>query len=142
MSGGNSEWINRQVRTDEDRREYERERLILWSLESIHAVMDDAGITQSDIAVRLGTSRSNVSRAFSGRSNITLGTIADLAWASGMRAVLKLEPLRSGEFISSPVRLVRSAQPKVVSIKPMDSKPIGPSGVDAEWLIPCVSGEK
>lgn len=141
MVGNNGDWVSRQDRTDGDRREYEKERLILWSLEAIHGAMERSGLNQTNVAERLGTTRANVSRAFSGRSNITLGTIADLAWASGMRAVLKLEPLRSGEFISSPVMLVSSAQPRVVNIG-LNGPPCAVQSPSAEWVVPCYAGEK
>jgi ribosome-binding protein aMBF1 (putative translation factor) len=41
------------------------------------------GLTQSDIATRLGVGRSVINRRLSGGSNMTIETIADMAWALG-----------------------------------------------------------
>ena len=60
-------------------------RLIGDIQEELHRVLMDEhevrGITQADIARMLGKDRSFVSRKMSGRSNMTLETIAELAWA-------------------------------------------------------------
>ena len=60
-------------------------RLIGDIQEELHRVLMDeheaTGITQADIARMLGKDRSFVSRKMSGRSNMTLETIAELAWA-------------------------------------------------------------
>jgi len=42
-----------------------------------------SGITQSDIARKIGIHRSVISRELNGREDITLGRIAELAWALG-----------------------------------------------------------
>ncbi|HEL7629277.1 TPA: helix-turn-helix transcriptional regulator [Stenotrophomonas maltophilia] len=104
MNTANELWVNRQEESEEARREYERERLQLWTLDSIAEMMEAAGITKADVARTLGTSRSHVSQVFSGARNATLATISDLAWACGKRAVVKFEPLRFGQFIPAPVR--------------------------------------
>lgn len=113
----NKAWAARQEQSAETRREYERERLMLWTLDSIAELMADSGLTKADVARKIKTSRSHLTQVFSGSRNATLGTISDLAWACGQRAVVKFEPLRSGEFISAPVQLVRSGGPKVVVLR-------------------------
>lgn len=115
MSGSNEAWISRQEASDSSRREHERERLKLWTLDAIADAMDAKGMSKADLARKLGTSRAHVTQVFAGSKNATLSTIADLAWACGLRAVVKLEPLRSGEFISSPVRC--ETLPNVVSLR-------------------------
>lgn len=119
----NGEWVARQEESDEARRGYERERLILWTLDSICDLMSNAGMSKADIARRLETSRSNVTQLLSGSRNATLGTISDFAWACGKRAVVKFEPLRNGQFISQPVSSVYT-RPKVVKLWAKDEQPI------------------
>jgi transcriptional regulator with XRE-family HTH domain len=114
---GNEEWSARQDRSEEDRKGYERERLILWTLDSLSELIADSGMSRADIARKLGTSRANLTQIFSGSRNATLGTVADLAWACGKRAVIRFEPLRNGNFISSPVRMVDN-RPKIVPMSP------------------------
>jgi len=118
----NKAWAARQEQSAETRREYERERLMLWTLDSIAELMADNGLTKADVARKIEASRSHLTQIFSGSRNATLGTISDLAWACGQRAVVKFEPLRSGEFISAPVQLVRSGGPRVVMLRDPNEK--------------------
>src|SRR5690606_19320944 len=96
--------IARQENSDESRRFHERDRLALWTMESIAGLMQDKGLTRADLARKIGCSRSYVTQLFSGSKNPTLGTVADLAWALGYRARVSFEPLRSNEFMSVPVQ--------------------------------------
>lgn len=110
-----NEWTQRQDASEDARREYERERLMMWTLEQISDLMEASGISKADLARKLCTSRSNITQLFSGSRNATLSTISDLAWACGKRTVIKFEPLRYGKFISSPVRL-HDVRPNVVQM--------------------------
>jgi len=101
---GNEAWVARQESSDEARRSYERERLALWTMDAIAGLMEDHDMSKADLARKIGTSRSYVTQIFSGSKNPTLATVADLAWALGFRACVKFEPLRSGQFMSVPVR--------------------------------------
>lgn len=102
----NQEWIARQERSEEARREYEIERFIAWTLDGVAARMESLGLTKADVARKLGKSRSHVTQVLSGSRNATLSTVAELAWACGLRAAVGFEPLRSGQFISQPAALV------------------------------------
>jgi len=111
----NADWIARQEDCEDSRREYERERLIVWTLDSLADLLQEEKITKADVARRLGTSRAHVTQIFTGSRNATLATVSDLAWACGKRAIVKFEPLRSGQFISQPTSLV-STRPNVVKL--------------------------
>src|SRR5690606_36261917 len=104
VMGINRAWIARQENSDESRRFHERDRLALWTMESIAALMQDKGLTRADLARKIGSSRAYVTQLFSGSKNPTLGTVADLAWGLGYRARVSFEPLRSNEFMSVPVQ--------------------------------------
>lgn len=112
----NNAWIDRQTESSEARREYERERFIVWALEEIAEAMQQNGLTKADLARALGKSRAYITQVLSGR-NVTVGTLVDLAWACGVRLSVKREPLRNGDFISSPVMVVEPIK-RVVQIKP------------------------
>lgn len=127
-------WIERQEASDESRRLYERERLSAWVLEEIACLMEDKHISKADLARKLEVSRAHMSQLFSGRKNPTLATIADLAWACGLRASIKFEPLRSGEFISAPVKVI-SVQKKWMSKEGENSQPPSSSNNTAELLL-------
>ena len=57
--------------------------------------MQEQGITQRELARRLGRSEPWISRVLNGRENTTLKTVAELAWALGLRVRLVPEPLES-----------------------------------------------
>lgn len=99
----NQAWVERQEASDEARRFHEQDRLVVWTMDSLAGLMEEKGVTKAELARKLGTSRAYISQLFSGSRNPTLATIADLAWALGQRACVKLEPLRSGQFMSAPV---------------------------------------
>ena len=59
------------------------------------AKRDGEGMTQSDVADKLGLGRKNrsiISRIFSGEHNLTLRSLAHLAWALGQDIEFKLVP--------------------------------------------------
>ena len=111
----NSDWIARQEECEDSRREYERERLIVWTLDALADLLQEGKVSKADVARRLGTSRANITQIFSGSRNATLATVSDLAWACGKRATVKFEPLRNGQFISQPTTLV-STKSNVVKL--------------------------
>ncbi len=53
-------------------------------------VKDRDGLTQQKLADRLGIDRATVNRCFSGHRNLTLRTIAEIAWALDHDVQLKL----------------------------------------------------
>ncbi len=89
----NAGWIDRQTRTPEARRLYEQERLVLWVAEALAQAMADSGLSKADLAEKLGTSRAHITQVLSGSRNMTLRTVADLAWACNHRAELQMGPL-------------------------------------------------
>lgn len=113
----NQPWINRQTESNEARRSYERERFIVWALEEVSEAMKQNGLTKADLARTLGTSRSYVTQVLSGSRNLTAATLADFAWASGVRLCVKKEPLRNGDFISSPVMVIEPTRTMVVDMQ-------------------------
>lgn len=130
----NRAWIDRQTASPEARREYERERLMVAAFESIANAMEIAGLSYSDLAEKLGCSRSHITQLFSGRRNATLKTIADLAWACNSRMVTSTEPLRDGEFIDCPVHSASVIAPLVAKFINTGSSNFEPLAEQAEPL--------
>lgn len=123
MNTPNEQWAERQECSEEARREFERERLMVWTLDSLAELMEDTGISRADLARKLGTSRAHITQVFAGTRNATLSTVADLAWACGKRAVVKFEPLRSGQFISHPMQLSpQLKRAKIVVLAPKQAE--------------------
>jgi DNA-binding transcriptional regulator YiaG len=92
----NAGWLERQARDEESKRLYEQERLITWIGEAIAAALEDSGMTRAELARKLGTSRAYVTRVLQGSPNLTLRSLADLAWALGSRVSVSFAPLREG----------------------------------------------
>ncbi len=52
--------------------------------EDILVAMEDLGITRSELANRLGKSKARISQLLSGSSNMTIGTLSDIAFELGL----------------------------------------------------------
>lgn len=62
-----------------------------------------SGINQSAVAEAIGVHRSVVSRELNGRQDITLGRIAELAWAMGRGIDFQLVPLKTEVGVNAPL---------------------------------------
>ena len=95
-------WIERQTKTPEARRLYEEERLIAWATEAICEAMNRSGISKAELAASQGTSRAYVTQLLAGSKNMTLRTLARIAFACGKRVKKpRLEGLREGKYINT-----------------------------------------
>lgn len=54
-----------------------------------------SGVTQSDIARAIGVHRSVISREISGYQDLTLGRVAELAWAMGRTPHFEMLPIEA-----------------------------------------------
>jgi len=52
--------------------------------EDILIAMEDLGISKSDLARKLGISKSRISQLLKGNSNMTIGTLSDIAYELGL----------------------------------------------------------
>lgn len=130
-------WFER-YENPEARRVFEQERLIVWVTNALYEAMEVTGVSKVELAERLGVSRAYVTQLLGGRRNMTLRTLADLAWALGLRADLQLEGLREPKFMCQEAKLVRPATPSFVSthLTLSDSKLFG---VEAQDSMPLVA---
>jgi transcriptional regulator with XRE-family HTH domain len=60
------------------------------------AALMRAGLTQGEVAARMGTTQSVVARIESGRGTPSMRTAQGFASAVGARAVVRMEPLTAG----------------------------------------------
>lgn len=58
-----------------------QERLITEVTETIWRVMEEAGVSKTDLANRMGATKGYVSQVLSGSRNMTLRTLADICFA-------------------------------------------------------------
>ena len=74
-----------------ERREFEERLLAGTVVQTIVALMQEAGISQRELAERVGWSQPRISQILNSE-NLNLSTAADLAWALGYRFELVPAP--------------------------------------------------
>lgn len=79
-----------------------QEKLLVRATEALWAELNRKGIRKSEIANRLGWSRPRVTQALAGPLNMTLRTLADIAWALECDVVLDVAPIASDESSALP----------------------------------------
>jgi transcriptional regulator with XRE-family HTH domain len=82
-----TDWLS----TEDRRREFAEEALIVDAAEQIWAAMTSAKVTKSEIAERLGKSKAFISQMLNGSRNMTLRSLADISHCIGYRVNLSLE---------------------------------------------------
>lgn len=103
-------WVAQQVESLDDRVLFEEERAVFVATELLSKIMEDRGLSKADLARLIGTSRANITTLLSGQRNMTIRTFARLAARLGVRIDMRGEPIRSGEFVNTPARVVQPKQ--------------------------------
>jgi transcriptional regulator with XRE-family HTH domain len=75
------------------RRLYERESLAFEAAELISELMEKQNVSKSELATRIGASKSHITQVLSGSRNMTVYTLADLAFALGHKVGIESIPL-------------------------------------------------
>src|SRR3954467_8196445 len=74
----------------EDSAGLRQEELILEATEALAKTLRSSGLTQSELAARLGKTKGFVSQILGGGKNLTLRTLADVAGALGCKVEIQL----------------------------------------------------
>lgn len=74
---------------------YEKTRLVLDAVLDLKLEMERLGVSQAQLAEKLGKTRGIMSRQLAGRENLSLGKLAEMAFALGRRFDLKLSPIEA-----------------------------------------------
>ena len=80
------EWIQE---SEENKKAFFREEFILDVTEAVCEHMEEHGINRAQLAERLGKSKSMVSQLLNGYRNMTLGTLADIAYALDLKVKVR-----------------------------------------------------
>lgn len=80
-----------------------QEELILNVTNVLTEALNNAGVTKSELAKRIGRSPGFVSHVFGGGRNLTLRTISDIAAALELRPTLNVSPNRQIDVNGYPV---------------------------------------
>lgn len=76
---------NKLMHDPEIRRVFEEELLVGEATDTVAALVDSLGLSQKELAQRLGVSAGRVSQILSGAENLTLRSLGALGWALGVR---------------------------------------------------------
>lgn len=76
---------NKLMHDPEIRRVFEEELLVGEATDTVAALVDSLGLSQKELAQRLGVSAGRVSQILSGAENLTLRSLGALGWALGIR---------------------------------------------------------
>ncbi len=68
-----------------------QEELILDATEALARALRSSGLTQSELAARLGKTKGFISQILGGGKNLTLRTLADVAGALGFKVQIQLQ---------------------------------------------------
>ncbi len=90
---GDKTLVEQVTSTPEGMRLFQQEALLLEVSESICGLMEEKGISRSKLAELLGKSKSYITQALDGRTNLTLRTIADFFTALDSAARISVVPL-------------------------------------------------
>ena len=81
--------MEKDFSTNEERI-FSREELVFNVTEDLLVIMEDLNITKTQLANRLGKSKSYVTQVLSGRRNMTLGSFSDICFAIGFKPNIKI----------------------------------------------------
>jgi transcriptional regulator with XRE-family HTH domain len=94
-----------------------QEELILDATEALARAVRSSGLTQSELAARLGKTKGFVSQILGGGKNLTLRTLADVAGALGCKVEIQLRdekavknPASSSEWSQRPAALAAKSR--------------------------------
>jgi ribosome-binding protein aMBF1 (putative translation factor) len=108
-----SEWFERKLAASKDTPEYELEWLLLDIEEALHTSMEAQGITRSELADRLGTSRAFITKLLGGQENLTLKTLVRVANALEMKVDAKFVPRERAAKVAKKPRVKRASGAKI-----------------------------
>jgi len=77
--------------------EYHKELAILEFTEEVTRVMQEQGVSRTELGRRIGSSQAYISRMLNGGANFTLATMTKVAMALGMELKVHLAPARTHE---------------------------------------------
>lgn len=85
------------MESPEFRKLYAIEGLVTEAGEFIARLMQEQGVTKAELARRLGRSRAYITQMVSGSANLTVRTLAEVAYALGAEVKLEAVPVEARE---------------------------------------------
>jgi transcriptional regulator with XRE-family HTH domain len=85
------------MESSEFRRLYAIEGLVTEAGEFVARLMQEQGVTRAELARRLGKSRAYIMQMLNGSANLTVRTLAEVAYALGAEVRLEAAPVEAVE---------------------------------------------
>lgn len=76
--------------SDAEERAYAREDLVFNVTEDLLVMLEELDVSKTELARRLGKSKSYVTQVLSGSRNMTLGSFSDICFALGFKPEIKI----------------------------------------------------
>ena len=92
-------WIDRLTETTENKRFFQQEKTILEVTELICELMDEQGISRTELAKKLGYTKGYISQLLDGTANMTLRTLSDVLFALGNELKARAVSLLRDEWV-------------------------------------------
>jgi len=83
FANGEQDWLTEKLGKPEFRQAFNRERAVREFQDQLQSVLEQGGLTQKDLAERLGKSGAFVSQCMRKGHNLTIATMSELASACG-----------------------------------------------------------
>jgi DNA-binding phage protein len=131
MSGVFWDDLARDMEDPEFLRDYITESVRIATVDAIINALDDArvsaGLSKAELARAIGSEPATVRRLFSsGNANPTLGTLAEVAAALGLRISVEPLPAADREAVTKPLRLGqpgRTTAKRIIQMRQLGSNP-------------------
>jgi transcriptional regulator with XRE-family HTH domain len=117
------------MESPEFRKLFAIEGLVTEAGELIAKLMQEQGVSRAELARRLGKSRAYITQMLSGSANLTVRTLAEVAYALGAEVKLEAVPIPSGRQAktqlapSTPVWNVIEIQRPSAAARPHGARP-------------------
>ncbi|GIU97432.1 MAG: hypothetical protein KatS3mg013_1235 [Actinomycetota bacterium] len=111
-----SERMREALRDPEIRRVFEEELLVGEATDTLAGLLESLGLSQKELANRLGVTPGRISQILSGRENLTLRSLGALGWALGVR--FELRPVAMADRAGTPAVDDPAAPPWLDSLQP------------------------
>lgn len=108
-------WMARQLPRGISLRPFAEDEAISVLTSAVQDAIEDAGLTRSDVARLLGTTKSYVSQVLNGSTNMTLKTLGALLWACGLQVGALRTDVLGAEIQPQPAE--QPAQRPILSVE-------------------------
>jgi hypothetical protein len=117
------EWFSQQLKEFENDPEYLAEKLRIDLIEEFLEIMEEDGVSRTELARRLGCSMACITKPLNGKENFTLLKLAQIGVALGRKVQMAFVPAEAAKTKARPARKSRiDASEKATFASPRKTK--------------------